>query len=178
MFIDVIFLILISFACFQGMKKGLVRSLLSFVAIFIGLAFAMKLSTVVSDYLSKAGWENKIWLPFISFIIVIAIIFIGIQWLGKVLEKTAEAFMLGWVNKLGGVLIYLFLYGLLFSIFLHYAKQFNLISDETIGHSNFYPYLAPLAQDLFLYIGKIIPWLKSAVTEWEGYLNQPINKSP
>jgi membrane protein required for colicin V production len=86
MFIDVIFLILISFACFQGMKKGLVRSLLSFVAIFIGLAFAMKLSTVVADYLSKAGLENKIWLPFISFIIVIAIIFIGIQWLGKIQE--------------------------------------------------------------------------------------------
>lgn len=178
MIIDVIFMLLISLACFQGMKKGLVRSLLSFVAVFIGLAAAMKLSSTVAAYLTEAGWENRIWLPFVSFVLVMAVVFIGIQWLGKLLEKTAEVLLLGWINKLGGILIYLFVYGLLFSVMLHYGKQLHLISEATIQASHFYAYIGPLAEDVFLWIGKIIPWLKSAVSEWEGYLNSPTNKTP
>jgi membrane protein required for colicin V production len=177
MIIDVIFMLLISLACFQGMKKGLVRSLLSFVAVFIGLAAAMKLSSTVAAYLTEAGWENRIWLPFVSFVLVMAVVFIGIQWLGKLLEKTAEVLLLGWINKLGGILIYLFVYGLLFSVMLHYGKQLHLISEATIKASHFYSYIGPLAEDVFLWIGKIIPWLKSAVSEWEGYLNSPTNKT-
>jgi membrane protein required for colicin V production len=171
-------MLLISLACFQGMKKGLVRSLLSFVAVFIGLAAAMKLSSTVAAYLTEAGWENRIWLPFVSFVLVMAVVFIGIQWLGKLLEKTAEVLLLGWINKLGGILIYLFAYGLLFSVMLHYGKQLHLISEATIKASHFYSYIGPLAEDVFLWIGKIIPWLKSAVSEWEGYLNSPTNKTP
>jgi membrane protein required for colicin V production len=105
------------------------------------------------------------------------VVFIGIQWLGKLLEKTAEVLLLGWINKLGGIVIYLFLYGLLFSTLLHYGKQFHLVSDATIKSSHFYPYIGPLAEDVFLWIGKIIPWLKTAVSEWEGYLNSPVNKT-
>lgn len=178
MIIDVIFLLLISLACFRGMKKGLVRSLLSFIAVFIGMAAAMKLSSSVAAYLTEAGWENRIWLPFVSFVLVMAVVFIGIQWIGKIVEKTAEMLMLGWINKLGGILIYLFLYGLMFSALLHYGKQLHLISDATIETSHFYPFIGPLAEDVFLWIGKIIPWLKTAVSEWEGYLNPPDNKIP
>ena len=178
MIIDVIFLVLVSLACFQGRKKGLVRSLLSFIAVSIGIAAAMKLSSSVAGYLAEAGWENRIWLPFVSFMIVMAVVFLGVQWLGRILEKTAEVLLLGWINKLGGILIYLFIYCLLYSTMLHYGKQLHLIGEKTIAQSHFYPYIGPLSEDVFVWCGKLIPWLKTAVSEWEGYLNPGINKTP
>lgn len=73
MLIDVVFLIMLVFAVFKGLRNGLIVGLFSFLAIFVGLAAALKLSTLVAAYLGTQTSVSERWLPFLAF----AIVFIG-----------------------------------------------------------------------------------------------------
>ena len=54
MMIDLIFAVLMVLALFKGFHRGLIVGLFSFVALLVGLAAALKLSTVVAGYLGDS----------------------------------------------------------------------------------------------------------------------------
>jgi membrane protein required for colicin V production len=49
--IDIVFAILIIIACIKGYQKGLIIALFSIIAFILGLAAALKLSSVVTGWL-------------------------------------------------------------------------------------------------------------------------------
>ena len=74
MLIDLIFAVILVLAILKGYQRGLVIGLFSLVAVIIGLAAAMKLSTVVAGYIGKAVKVSEEWLPIISFAVVFLIV--------------------------------------------------------------------------------------------------------
>lgn len=68
MLLDVIVVILFIMAIWKGMQKGLVVALFSFIGIFLGIAAALKMSTLVARWLSASVHVNGFWLPFLAFI--------------------------------------------------------------------------------------------------------------
>ena len=70
MLIDIIFLVIIIIAAIRGIQRGFIVAIFSVIAIIIGLAAAMKLSTVAADYLDDSVSVSAKWLPVISFIVV------------------------------------------------------------------------------------------------------------
>ena len=70
MIIDLIFAVLMVLAVIQGYRRGLIVAIFSFVSIIVGLAAAMKLSTVVAEYIGHSVKISDKWLPIISFIVV------------------------------------------------------------------------------------------------------------
>jgi len=139
------------------------------LAFFVGLAAAIKLSAIVANHLSHQTTIGSKWIPFISFILVFAVIVILVRALGKFIEKANEMIMMGWINKIGGVLLYLFLYGIIYSILLFYLKNLGILKPTTIQVSIFYPYLSPLAPDALNLIGNIIPFFKDLFGQLERY---------
>ena len=121
--IDIIFAILMILACVKGYQKGLIIALFSIVAFIIGLAAALKLSSVVAGWLGANANISVKWLPFLSFTLVFFIVVLLVNWGGKIIEKTFEMALLGWINRLGGIIFYAALYIIIFSIFLFYAEK-------------------------------------------------------
>ena len=70
MLIDLIYAVLLVFAIFKGIRRGFIIAIFSVLAFIIGLAAAMKLSTVVAHQLEGSTNISSKWLPFISFLIV------------------------------------------------------------------------------------------------------------
>ena len=103
MYIDIIFVFIVALACYKGIKKGFIGSIISFTAFFIGFFIATKFAATVAVYLTKHQWVNNKWIPFLSFILVLTLVFLAMHLLGKILEKSAELIMLGWFNKLIGL---------------------------------------------------------------------------
>lgn len=161
MFIDFIFVIILLVACFKGFTKGLIVALFSMLALIIGLAAALKLSAIVSEYLSTETGTTAKWLPFLSFILVFIGVVILVNLAAKLIQKSVELVLLGWVNRLGGVLFYLLLYAIIFSIVLFYVVQLKLVSDETIASSISYPFIKPLGPFVIDKLGEIIPLFKN-----------------
>src|SRR6476646_1008719 len=122
MIIDLIFAIIVVVAIFKGYRRGLIVGIFSFIAVIVGLAAAIKLSVVVAGYLGRAVKISDQWLPVIAF----AIVFIGVALLVRLganfIQRTAEVAMLGCLNRLGGILLYLAMYIAVFSVVLFYAN--------------------------------------------------------
>ena len=74
MILDLIFVVILVLAIYKGYQRGLIVGIFSLLAIIIGLAAAMKLSTVVAGYIGKAVKVSDEWLPVISFAAVFIII--------------------------------------------------------------------------------------------------------
>lgn len=171
MIIDLLFAILLILAVVRGYRRGLIAGIFSFIAIIVGLAAAIKLSVVVASHIGKAVKVSDEWLPIISFIAVFLIVVLLVRWGANAIQRTAELAMLGWVNRLGGIILYLAIYIAVFSVLLFYTEQMQLIKKETINKSFSYSYVRPWGPEAINAFGTIIPFFKNMFTELEKFFD-------
>lgn len=171
MVIDVILLILLAVACFKGYTRGLIVAIFSFLAVFIGVAAALKLSVMVSGWLQNSTHISRQWLPFVSFLLVMIAVVIVVRLVANLLQKSVEAVMLGWLNRLGGILFYVAIFVLIYSVVLFYAIKMNVIKPEVVSASKTYPLIAPLGPRAVNALGFVIPLFKGLFTQLETFFD-------
>jgi membrane protein required for colicin V production len=171
MIIDIIFAVLMVMALIQGYRRGLIVAVFSFIAIIVGLAAALKLSAVVARHIGPTVKISEKWLPIISFIVVFIVVLLLIRLGAKAIQRITEAVMLGWVNRLGGIILYAAIYITVFSILLFYAGQIKIIKSETIHASITYPFIQPWGPKAIDSLGSIIPFFKDMFTDLEQFFS-------
>jgi membrane protein required for colicin V production len=176
MLIDFTFAVLMVFAVIKGYQKGLVLALFSIIAFIIGLAAAIKLSAVVAGYLKDTVSISAKWLPFISFVAVFFVVVVLVRWGGKLIEKTFQVVLLGWLNRIGGIIFYAALYIIILSIFLFYAEKMQLLTQSTTGASQTYHLIQPWGPKVIDGIGRVVPVFKDLFTELEQFFDGVSNK--
>jgi membrane protein required for colicin V production len=174
--LDIIFAIIIIIACIKGYQKGLIIAVFSVLAFIIGLAAALKLSAVVAGWLGNHSNINVKWLPALSFALVFLAVVLLVRWGARLIEKTFQMALLGWVNRLGGILFYAILYIIIFSIFLFYAEKLQLLKPESFQASQTYPFIKPWGPVVIDGFGKIIPVFKDMFTQLESFFGTVSNK--
>ena len=160
MFIDTVALVLLVIAIFKGFTKGFIVALFSFLAFIIGLAAALKLSALAAEYIGNAVSISQRWLPVIAFLVVFLVVAIAIRLGAKMLEGAVKLAMLGWLNRLGGIIFYILIYFFIFSILLFYAGQLHFLKPETMEASVSYPLIQPIAPKIMAVMGAIMPFFK------------------
>ena len=176
--IDIIFAILIVIAIFKGYKKGLIIAIFSIVAFIVGLAAALKLSATVAAYLQNSVNISGKWLPFLSFAMVFGLVTVLVGMGGKLIEKTFEMALLGWANRIGGILLFAILYTIIFSIFLFYAEKIHLFEEATIQSSKVFPFIKPWGPKVINAFGTILPIFKDMFTQLSNYFESLSPKIP
>lgn len=177
MFIDFIAIGLLIVAIFKGFRNGLVVAIFSFLAFIIGLAAALKLSAVVADYLGGNTNISQRWLPVLAFAIVFFLVVFLVRLGAKVIEGGLKMAMLGWLNRLGGIIFYVLLYFFIFSIVLFYAVQLKIIKPETSQVSVTFPIIYPLAPSVIEALGSILPFFKNMFAELESFFGSLSKKA-
>ena len=177
MFIDFIAIGIVVFSVIKGLRNGLVLAVFSLLAFIIGLAAAIKLSVVVADYLGASTNISQRWLPILAFAIVFFIVVLLIRLGAKAIEGVLRMAMLGWLNKLGGIVFYLVLYFFIFSIILFYANQLHIIKPATIEMSSTYPIIYPIAPVIMDALGTIFPFFKNMFGELENFFGHLSKKA-
>lgn len=177
MIIDIVYIIILALAVFKGYSKGFIIAVFSLLAIFIGLAAALKLSATVAEWLGRSTNIGERLLPILAF----AIVLIGVAFITRlvatIIEKTLQIVMLGTLNKLAGILLYIILYTLVFSIVLFYAAKISLLKNETLADSFFYPYIQPWGQKAIAALGDVIPIFKNMFQQLENFFSSIAEKS-
>ena len=178
MLIDIIFAVIMVIAILKGFQKGLIVAVFSIIAFIIGIAAALKLSTVVAGWLKNSTTMSAKWLPFISF----AIVFIGVVLLVRVgarlIAKSFQVALLGWANRLGGIVFYAALYIIIFSVFLFYAEQIKLLQPATIQSSQTYSFVQPWGPKVIDGFGKAIPIFKDMFSDLGEFFGDMAEKAP
>ncbi|MBX7182430.1 MAG: CvpA family protein [Bacteroidia bacterium] len=135
--IDILILIPLAWGLIRGAMKGFIIELASLLGFWLGIVVAWKFSFVVKDYLSAHYQINQTVLPFLSFILLFAIVAIGVMILGKFLHKLAELIQLEWLNRLLGGFFGLLKNTLMVGVFLFILNWGKLINQEKyMKHEN------------------------------------------
>src|SRR5258706_8313216 len=110
-------------AVFRGMQRGLIVAIFSMVACIAGLAAAIKLSAVVADHLKADAHLHSKWLPILAFILVFVAVVFLVRWIANIIEAGLNFAFMGWLNKMGGVILYVSLFIAVYSIVLFYGTR-------------------------------------------------------
>lgn len=176
MFIDIITVILLFMAVFKGLRKGLVVAIFSLLAYLVGLAAALKLSTLMAGYIGSNVEVSQRWLPFLAFFVVFLIVVLLVRLGAKAIEGAMRLMMLGWLNRLGGVLLYMLIYFFIYSILLFYAAQLRLLNQDTIRASVTYGYIAPFAPKAMEILGAVFPFFRHMFDELLAFFGKAGSK--
>lgn len=172
MIIDIIFAVIVILALFRGYSQGLIMGVFSFLSVIIALAAALKLSAVVAGYIGNAVKVSEEWLPLISFVLVFIAVILLIRLAAKAVQRTFELVMLGWVNRLGGMLFFLAIYILVYSVLLFYAEQMKIISPETISESRTWSYIRPWGPRVIDGLGSVLPFFRNMFLELQEFFKR------
>ena len=176
MIIDVTFLIVMIVAVFKGFSKGFVVGIFSFIAFIVGLAAALKLSALVAQHLETASGITGKWLPFVAFFLVFMVVVLLVNLGAAVIKRTVRLAMLGWLDRLAGIFLYMVIYTIIFSVLLFFAEKMALIKMETIKISKVHDLVAPWGPAVIDNLGKIIPLFKDLFIELETFFQNLGNK--
>lgn len=176
MSIDVFFYFILIIAVFKGFSKGFIIGVFSFLAFIIGLAAALKLSAVVAVYLESSTGASGKWLPFISFFVVFTVVVLLVNIGARILKKTISFAMLGWADKIGGIILYVLIYSMIFSIILFFGVKTSLISEASVDNSTVYKYVAPWGPRIIDNLGKVIPLFSDMFNDLQTFFESAGNK--
>ncbi|HVU58339.1 MAG TPA: CvpA family protein [Puia sp.] len=176
MWIDVLFLVLLLVAVFKGLRQGFIIAIVSALAFVVGLAAAMKLSATVAGYLKAHTTLSGRWLPVLAFVLVFIAVVLLIRWIGRLMEAAVDLTMMGWLNKLAGVLLYAAVYTIILSVLLFYIVQLRLVSGSTLASSITYPFIRPWGPVVIDGFGGLVPFFKGMFTQLEDFFDH-LNRS-
>ena len=167
---DIVCLIVYLFAIIKGIQRGLILAVFSFIGFILGLVLSIHFCGYVAEWIKHHSSFSGKWLLGLAFISIFLSILLIVRILAKSIEAGVAFAMLGWLNKLGGVIFYILFYTLLIGTISHII----LLMPGTSGifsESYFGPYLK-----------KIIPGITDIIqNSWPSFrhsysiLNEFIN---
>ena len=154
--IDVILLICFIPAFIGGIRKGFVRQAAALVALVLGIWAGLHFSSFIAGTLR--GWldtSNTI-IDILSFTIIFILVILGVTIIGRLVEGVVKIILLGWLNRLLGVIFAILKYALIFSVIIYLLSAldslYDFIPDDLTGQSKLYAAVKAFAPKLFPYI--------------------------
>ena len=159
--LDIIILVCLIPAVYQGITKGFVSQLVSLVSIFLGSWMAFHSSNAacvaLAQYLPDAKPVVMHIVTFLAFFILYVLLF---NLIGKLIEKVLKIVMLGWLNRLLGLVFGIFcgvlVVSLLLVLFTSLNNTFEFVSEEVLSGSELYQFMYNFGAALFPYLKALI----------------------
>lgn len=170
MWLDILTGTILIIALLQGYKNGLIRALVSFMSLFIGLVVAFQFAGWVSVQLKAHTKIASHWLPFISFLMVLILVLLILKWTSRLLQQTAEWLMLGWLNKLLGILLYGFIYFTMLSAVIYFLQALGVVEYAQMKTTYSYTYLQKWWPYCMEKMGTLLPSIKQTIASFSNPL--------
>lgn len=158
--IDIIIVISLIIAVIQGLRKGFIAQVIAIISIILGLWMSFHFADFVSRWLAGYIPGSEQILKITAFAIILVIVIFALWALGKLLETTIKIIMLGWLNKLLGVLFSLLkaflIIGLLILAFAAINDAFHMVDTKYLDSSVFYYPVRNFANNIFPYLKELI----------------------
>jgi membrane protein required for colicin V production len=141
MWLDILTGTIFIIAILQGYRNGLIKAVISFFSLMIGLILAFQFAGWVANFLKEHTQIASHWLPFISFLVILVLVLIILKFISGVLQQTAEWLLLGWLNKLLGIVLYGFIYFTMLSAVIYFLQVLGVVQATEMKETYTYTYL-------------------------------------
>jgi membrane protein required for colicin V production len=105
--LDILILVVLAVSVIGGLMAGVIKILFGVVGIILGVVLAGRFGGSLADkltFISDARTAN-----ILSFIVIMIVVLLIAGLLAFIFKKIAEGVMLGWINRLGGAVLGLFM---------------------------------------------------------------------
>jgi membrane protein required for colicin V production len=152
-YIDMFVLVLLIYAFYRGITRGLIMQVSSLAALVAGIFGALKLSGITARYLSDHWNFNHEYLYISSLVISFTLVFILVNFVGNLLDKWVETAHLSFLNKMLGALFnvckVMLIAGIILLLIDRIDKQVSLLPKNAREGSFFYTPVTKLTRFLF-----------------------------
>ena len=154
--IEIIILIPFAYALYKGISNGFVGQVAGISGIVLGIILGSRFSALLSSYVAQWISASEAVIKIISFAIIIVAVILLANILSKLIEKLFSLVMLGWLNKLLGVLLAFagtaFIVGSVIALISYINESwFTIIPAAKIEESVLYHPLEDLVNMIFPY---------------------------
>jgi membrane protein required for colicin V production len=133
--LDIIIAIILVINLFVGLKTGLIKMVISFAGLVLGIFLAGRFYQALGDKLTFISSSQVADIAAYVFILIAVMIFASI--IAWFLSKIISAIMLGWANGLAGAILGVFVaavfVGAILAIWAKYGSGGNIISSSLLG---------------------------------------------
>lgn len=154
--LDIILLICFVPALVQGIRKGFIAQAISIISIIVGIWASARFADVVAGWVAQYITASEQVMKIVAFALILIVVFFLLGLIGKMLEGIFNFVLLGWLNKLLGVVFALLktvlIVGLVIMAFSSLNDTFHLVKEAVLNESVLYPPLKKIAFDVFPYI--------------------------
>ena len=158
--LDIILLICFVPAIIQGLRKGFIAQAVSIISIVVGIWASARFANILTAWIGQYITASEQVLKLVAFALILIAVFLVLAALGKMLEGVFRLVMLGWLNKLLGVVFALLktvlIVGLLIIAFTSVNDTFKFVQESVLNESVLYPPLKKLAFEVFPYLKEIL----------------------
>lgn len=162
--LDIILLVCFIPAIFQGIRKGFIAQAVSIISIVLGIWASARFANIVSSWIAQYITASEQVLKVVAFALILVLVFLVLAALGKMLEGMFKLVMLGWLNKLLGVIFALLKTGLIVGLviiaFSSLNDNFRFVQESVLNESVLYPPLKKLAFEVFPYLKDMLTLVK------------------
>ena len=162
MIFDILFVIFVGGGFWWGYQKGIIYSVFSLAAYFIGIIAALKFSYIAVKFLQTSLSLGPKALAVIAFILMFLLIVLLVRGVAWALEEILKSFSLNLVNQLIGGVIFSLISVYILCVMIWLLNRWNVFPDHQKMTSHVYPYIANLGPTIVEYSGKIVPMFKTA----------------
>lgn len=155
-YIDLVLGILLILGAISGFSKGLIAEVASIAALILGIWGAIEFSYITSDFLVENFQLKTDYLNIISFVVTFIVIVILVHIVSSTVNKLVDTVMLGWINKLAGLVFGLLKSALILSILLVIFDKIDndvkILPKDAKRESRMYEPIRSLAPSIFPFI--------------------------
>ncbi len=154
--LDIVLLLCLVPAVIQGLRKGFISQVVAIISLVLGGWLAYRFSSAVTVWLGQWLEVSAPVLNVVAFILIFAVVVTVLFLLGKLLEASVKIILLGWLNKLLGLVFSLLKYalviGLLVILFDSVNGRFEIVSSGYLDSSFMYSGFRKVALSVFPYL--------------------------
>lgn len=155
--IDYVILATLVAGALVGLWKGFVKEAFALLALVLGLMTGFALMDRLGKALAKNfDIQSEYW-PFIAFVIVLILVLVGVNLLGKLLDKLVKLALLGIPNRIAGAIFGALRAAFTASVFVWLLNQIRVFSPDLKAQSLFLKPLMSLAPETFAMVGYVFP---------------------
>ena len=151
--LDIILLVCLIPAIISGLRKGFIAQVVAIISIVLGVWLSVKSATLVGSWISQWIEASPQLINIISFAIIFIAVAVLLFTIGKLIEATIKIIMLGWLNKLLGVLFSMLkcilIIGFLIIVFEAINDTFGLVPESYLSDSLLYTPFRDIADSVF-----------------------------
>ena len=134
--LDIVILVVLVISVFSGMRAGIIKVAFTLAGGIIGVVLAGRYSEGLADkltFISDSGIAG-----IVAFAIILIVVMVVATVIAFIIKKIASAVLLGWVDKIGGAVVGLFVgaifVGAVLAMWLKFQGGNDFITDSALAN--------------------------------------------